>query len=289
MAPSNWLAVLEWKRIARSIRLRLEWAALAMVLATCLVSCATNPPRPKVQLAPNLYANSQSFDGVTIAVVPFDGQRGLYDNPKDPKPAHPDFDWLKAGVLPTRIIMTNESQRAVILDPSQITCVDAKLVSYQTYTSAEAGQAVASSEAFRAYVRGGLGGGLLGGAIGAGLGAALGAIGGGGWIAQGAAIGGAIGGAQGIFSGAAANRAELERRVSYLLYSQQFKEKVLSPGMTQDGVVYFPNVPLRAVRLVLTDSTRESGRTVEIMVVTPPAPMKLSRAANQPQDTPLLP
>ena len=206
----------------------LAWPLLLLFLMASLLACASRSQlRPKVQPDPRQFPNSVVYEGLAIAVVPFDGQRDVYADPTDPKSAKPDFNWIKAGVRPTRIILANESPDAIFLDPSQVTCIDPRGVPYQAYTPQETGDAVVASEAFRAHLRRGLKGALLGGAIGAGLGAAVGAVSGGReyydyWgyrryrgsdAAGGAAWGGALGGAGGLILGVARSRDELEERV----------------------------------------------------------------------------
>jgi hypothetical protein len=248
------------------------WLVVTAFLAASLLACASRSPlRPQVQAYPNQFPYSVNFEGLAIAVVPFDGLRDVYSDPADPKPPKPDFDWLKAGVRPTRIILANESPQAVLVDPSQITCIDTRGVPYQAYAPRQAGDAVVSSEAFRAHLRRGLTGALVGGALGAGVGAALGAVSSyRGYAASGAAAGaawgGAWGGAQGLFVGAARSRADLERRVRGLVEARQLPQTVVAPGMTRDGLVFFPAVPVAAVRLVLADPDRQATRTAEIVV-----------------------
>lgn len=91
---------------------------------------------------------------------------------------------------------------------------------------------------------------------------------------------GTFGGVQGLFVGVAGSRAELERRVRHLITTRQLREKVLTPGMTYEGLVFFPTVSMKAVRLVLADSTRKSSQTMEIAVSLPPPPVQVSRSAN---------
>ncbi len=259
---------------------RMAWPVLAALLAAAFLGCASKAQlRPKVQNHPSQFPHSLNFKGLAIAVVPFDGLRDVYSAPGDSKAAKPDFDWLKAGVRPTRIILANEAQEAFFLDPSQITCVDDQGVVYQAYGPREAGDAVVASEAFRAHLKRGLRGALVGGALGAGVGAALGAaISGyyrgyrGSGAAQGAAVGGILGGVQGLFVGAATGRADLERRVRGLIDTQQLPETILSPGMTQEGLVFFPAKPFRAVRLVVADAARQAAWIVEIEVALPRMP-----------------
>jgi hypothetical protein len=270
-------------------KLHVAWPILTVFLASSLLACASRSQlRPHVQASPNQFPYSVNVKGLAIAVVPFDGRRDVYSDPADPRPPRPDFDWLKAGVLPTRIILANESASPVLVDPSQITCIDTRGVAYQAYAPREAADAVVSSEAFRAYLRHGLKSGLVGGALGAGVGAALGAASGSYWgraasgAAWGAAWGGAWGGAQGLIVGAPKSRAELESRVRGLIDSRQLRRTVLGPGMTGDGLVFFPAVPLQAVRLVLADPDRQATWTVEVEVSPPAAPAPVSPTNPEP-------
>lgn len=248
----------------------------ALLSASAFLACAPRTQlRPKVQSYPGQFPYSVNSRGVAIAVVPFDGLLDVFSDPQDSSPRRPDFDWLKAGVRPTRIILANDSQQAVLVDPARVTCVDHRGVVYQAYTPREAGDAVVSSEAFRTHFRKGLKGAVAGAALGAGLGAALGSVGSyRGYAAAGAtagaAWGGAFGGVQGLFVGMAGSRAELERRVRSLMDSQALTPTVLSPGMSRDGLVFFPAAPFRAVRLVLTDPDRQGAWIAEIPVSLPP-------------------
>ncbi|MEJ2070417.1 MAG: hypothetical protein P8X58_08425 [Syntrophobacterales bacterium] len=275
---------------------RLAWSVLIAFLAVSFLACASRSKlRPRVQPDPRRFPNSLVLDGLALAVVPFDGQRDVYWDPADPKPLKPDFKWLQAEVRPTRIIMANDSLNAVVLDPSQVTAIDLQGVAYQAYSPQEAGDAVVESEAFRAYLRGGLKGALVGGAIGAGLGAAVGAATGGRdyygyWgygryrgpgVGESAAWGGALGGVGGLIVGVAKSRDDLERRVRRIIDSRQLPKTVIRPGMTGDGLVFFPVVPLKAVRLVLTDPDRQATRTVEIQVSTPPTPVQVTRTEQE--------
>jgi hypothetical protein len=44
------------------------------------------------------------------------------------------------------------------------------------------------------------------------------------------------------------------------------KRIVLAPGMTADGLVFFPAVPVAAVRLVLATPDRQASWTVQVEV-----------------------
>jgi hypothetical protein len=277
--------------MVKKAKLHLAWSVLLVFLLASLIACASKSKlRPKVQPDPRRFPNSMVFEGLAIAVVPFDGLLDVYWDPADPKPLKPDFKWLKAGVRPTRIVLANDSPQAVLVDPTQIAGIDDQGVAYQAYTPQEASDAVIASEAFRAHLKSGLKGALVGAAIGAGLGAAVGAASGGGYydywgyrryrgidVGESAAWGGAVGGVGGLIVGVARSRNELERRVRRVIDTHQLPEAVLSPGMTRDGLVFFPAVPLKAVRLALADPDRKAAKTVYIEVSVPSTPRQASR------------
>jgi hypothetical protein len=77
--------------------------------------------------------------------------------------------------------------------------------------------------------------------------------------------------------GVARSRDELEERVRRVIETRRLPAAVISPGMTQDGLVFLPVVPLKAIRLVLADRTREATWTVEIPVTLPPTPVQVYR------------
>ena len=283
--------------MAQLVARRLAWGVLVAFLVASFLGCASRSQlRPKVLPDPRMFPNSLVFEGLAMAVVPFDGQRDVYWDPADLKPVKPDFKWLKAGVRPTRIILANESPEAVLLDPTQVICIDIRGVPYQAYTPQEAADAVVESEAFRAHLRGGLKGAVLGAALGAGMGAALGAVTGGRdyydyWgyrryrgidAAEGAAWGGAVGGVGGLVVGVAKSRDDLERRVRRVIETKQLQAEVIKPGTIKEGLVFFPTVPLKAVRLVVAGPDRQFTRTVEIPVSRPSTPMQVSQKADHP-------
>jgi hypothetical protein len=261
------------------------WVAGGFFTATIL-SCATvKPPRPKVVFPPVSYPNSATVAGVSAAAVLFEPNRDMYAAPHDAGQKRQDFNWLEAGICPARLILENGSDRPVTVDPTQITCTDAAGVTYKPYSPQEAGDAVVSSEAFNAYVRGAIAGALLGAALGAGLGAAVGGVAGGGrWAGRGAAIGATSGGTQGLVLGSVANRQALEIRVRTVLLANQLQPKVLSRGMSHEGLVYLPVKEIRAIRMLLAAEGGHEVINIEIPV-TMPVRAKVLREEEQGQNS----
>lgn len=253
-------------------RAYLVWLVLVVFISALVSSCATPaPPKPKAVLPAAGYPNAVNAGGVTVAAVPFDPHRDLYAAPNDLKPRKPDFDWIKAGVCPTRLIFNSDADVTYVVNPLQITCTDAGGITYQPYDAKEAGDAVVASEAFAAHVRGALAGVILGAAMGAGLGAAVGGVAGGGRsAAAGAAIGAGFGGVEGLLVGSAASRSQLESRVRRVLYDKSLSTQPLSRGMTCEGLVYFPAVQITSVRVLLADTAGPQVLEVNIPVALPP-------------------
>jgi len=241
----------------------------AVYLVACLSCTPVKAPQPKVVQPPVRYPNSTIVEGIAIAVVPFDPRRDLFADPQDPKPPKPDFNWFKAGVCPTRLILANDSPRTVAIAPDQITCTDAQGATYKPFSAREAADAVIASQVFASYVKGALKGALLGAALAAGVGAAVGGIAGGG-AGRGAAAGAIWGGVPGLLIGAGTSRSEMEMRVRALLSNQQLAHKTLSPGMGHDGLVYFPAVMMQSVTVLLTDPELRQPFKALIPVVMPP-------------------
>jgi len=250
----------------------LVWVVLLAFISALLSSCATPvPPQPKVVTPAAGYPNSVNVSGVTVAAVPFDPNRDMYAAPNDPQPRKPDFNWFKAGVCPIRLIFNTDTDVPYVINPLQITCMDAAGIIYQPYDAKEAGDAVVASEAFSAHVRGAVAGAILGAALGAGLGAAVGGIAGGrGAAATGAAIGASFGGVEGLLVGSAASRSQMEARVRHLLFEKMLRTQILGRGMFYDGLVYFPAVPITAIRVVLAEAGGPNVLEVNIPVALPP-------------------
>lgn len=245
------------------------WFMVLVNLGATLSCAPVKAPQPKVVQPPFRYPNSTLVKGIAIAVVPFDPRRDLFADPQDPKPAKPDFNWFKAGVCPTRLIFANDSPRTVAIDPGQTTCTDAQGATYKPFSAREAADAVIASQVFVSYVKGALKGALLGAALAAGVGAAVGGIAGGG-AGRGAAAGAIWGSVPGLLIGAGTSRSEMEMRVRSLLTNQQLAHKTMSPGMTHDGLVFFPAVIMQSVMVLLTDPESRQTFKAQIPVVMPP-------------------
>jgi hypothetical protein len=268
----------------------LVWLVIVSFLISTICSCAgVQAPKPKVLMPAASYPNSITVSGVSIAAVIFDPNRDIYASPNEVRPRKPDFNWFKAGVCPTRFIIENHSNQSIQVDPTQITCTDMAGVTYKPYDAREAGDAVVASEAFNSYVRGAIAGAIIGAAIGAGLGAALGGIvGGRGWAGGGAALGAVAGGGEGLVLGSVANRQAMENRARILLISNQLQAKALGQEMTDDGLIYFPAVNIKSIKLLIAVWGGQQVIRVDLPV-TMPVQEKPSTPATGEESQPTMP
>ena len=231
-------------------------------------SCATYQTiQPRVVLHPTEYKNSITFEGISIAAIPFNPQRSMYADPNDPSPPKPTYNLLEAGVCPVRLVFVNESNEPVFIDPTQMTCTDTHGTVYQSFHEAEAGDAIVASQAFQSWVKGAMAGAFVGSMIGAAIGAAIGgAIGGRDNARTGAVIGGVSGGVGGAAEGGMAYQIQMERNIRLELARSHLKETTLYPGTRHEGIVLFPAVNLQAIQILLEDPESEWSRQIEIPI-----------------------
>ena len=246
---------------------------MKMISCLCLVfclltstGCATYQPiKSRVMLHPTQYQNSFTYEGISVAAIPFNPQRSMYADPQDPAPRKPTYNWLEAGVCPVRLIFFNESNNPVYVDPTQVTCSDANGTIYQPFNESEAGDTIVASQAFKSWVKGAVAGAIIGSLIGTALGAAIGgAIGGHDSARRGAVIGGVTGGASGAAEGGMAFQTEMERQIRLMLARDHLKPMTISPGGRNDGMALCPPVDLQAVQILLEDPEYQWSQEIEM-------------------------
>lgn len=246
---------------------------MKVISCLCLVfglltftGCATYQPiKPRVVLHPTQYQNSITYEGISVAAIPFNPQRSMYADPQDPNPHKPTYNWLEAGVCPVRLIVFNESNDPVYVDPAQIICSDTNGTIYQPFNETEAGDTIVASQAFKSWVKGAVAGAVVGSLIGTALGAAIGgAIGGHDSVRRGAVIGGVTGGASGSAQGGMALQIQMERQIRLTLARDHLKPMTISPGGRHDGIILCPAVDLQAVQILLEDPEYQWSQEIEM-------------------------
>jgi hypothetical protein len=221
----------------------------SLLLCVLLFGCATKPlPNiiyPKSIYPMSHYSLSAESEGLFVATVPFAPGRDIYADPVKPTDAQASLplNVLEAGLLPMRLIVLNQTDNEIILDPDQITG-RADSVSYHTYSPQEAVDLVVQSRVFKEAIKGSQVGpvvkSILGGEI--ILEAAKSGVGG---VAAGGITGGATGAARGV-AGVTLERASsyekaLVQLISREYTSQAIKRQTLYPGFIADGLIFLPS------------------------------------------------
>jgi len=251
--------------------MRLAACLILVFYLVTLTGCATyQPVKPRVVLHPTEYPNAITYEGISIAAIPFNPRRSVYADPKDPHPSKPIYNLLEAGVCPVRLIFFNESNEAVFIDPTQITCIDTSGTIYHPFNETEAGDTIVASQAFKSWVKGAVTGAVIGSLIGAALGAAIGgAIGGRDDARRGAVIGGVTGGAGGAAEGGMAFQEQMERQIRLALDRDHLKQMTLSPAVRQEGIILCPAVEFQAIQILLEDPEYQWSQSIEVQIAPP--------------------
>jgi hypothetical protein len=214
-----------------------------------ILGCATKPlPKiiyPRAIYPMNHYPMSAESQGLKAAAVPFAPGRDVYADPGQPtnEKTRQPLNVIEAGVLPIRLIVQNETDHEIILDPDQILGVS-ESISYRPYIPQEAVALVVQSKVFKEAIKGSQVGpvvkSFLGGEI--ILEAAKSGVGG-------VASGGITGGATGVAKGAAGVTIEQAKGYEKALIElitreytgQAIKRQTLYPGFIADGLIFLPS------------------------------------------------
>jgi len=220
-----------------------------LLFCVLIVGCATKPlPNiiyPKAIYSMSQYPINTELEGLALVAVPFALGRDIYADPAKPTDTQTSLplNVLEAGLLPIRLIVSNQTGVEIILDPDQIIGI-ADAVSYRTYSPQEAVDLVVQSQVFKEAIKGSQVGpvvkSILGGEI--ILEAAKSGVGG-------VATGGITGGARGAARGAAGVTLERARGYEKALIQliareytdQAIKRQTLYPGFIADGLIFLPS------------------------------------------------
>lgn len=216
--------------------------AVAVLLSFTCCSCATvQNIQPHVVQPASQLPNSQTISGISVAAQPY-----VYPGQ--------GLDYTKAGLYPLRVTVTNNSSRQFLLSPEAVVLLGGDGQLYMTYQNQEAAQLVINSYAIQELAKGAASGAVVGAAIGALVILTVGAIlhvhpndslvGAG-------AFGGAVGGAQG---GIEAYLTRLRDAAQAEIYNNALTKKVIPPGFTASGWLYFPgHVRPQELRIALSE------------------------------------
>lgn len=248
------------------------WALIGL-LAACLVvlpACGANYQqiKPRVVKQATQMPNSRTRAGVSVALEQYEYQgQGL--------------NYIEAGILPVRVVVTNVGNVAMVLRPDQVLAYGADGQLYLTYTDQEAAQLVINSNAIQEAAKGAVAGAAAGAALGALFGLAIGAIFhvNVGQTAAAGAVGGALGGGAGGIEG---TLKRMRQGVSADITNNALRPSVVAPGFTVQGWLYFPgHVELREVRMALAAQGGGPHQAFRIKLPPRPAAPAAPPAANR--------
>ncbi len=251
----------------------IRWMLTVLLLLT--FGCATKPlPKiiyPKTVYPIDHYPLWAESDGLKIAAVLFAPGRDVYTDPAKPANTQTSqpLNVLEAGVLPIRLIVSNQTAHEIVLDPDQIMGV-AGTVSYRTYTPQDAVDLVVQSEVFKEAIKGSQVGpvvrSILGGEI--IIAAAKSGVGG---AASGGITGGATGAARGA-AGVTMERAEGYEKALVQLITREYtdqaiKGQTLYPGFIADGLIFLPShAEITELNLQAYDATAKRPISIRLQI-----------------------
>jgi hypothetical protein len=251
------------------------WCLGSLLLGMLIFGCATKPlPNiiyPKTLYPMSHYPISAELQGLFVAAVPFALGRDIYADPAKPTDAQASLplNVLEAGVLPIRLIVSNQTGDEIIFDPDQIVGI-ADTASYRTYSPQEAVDLVVQSQVFKEAIKGSQVGpvvkSILGGEI--ILEAAKSGVGG---VAAGGITGGATGAARGA-AGVTLERARGYEKALIQLITREYtdqaiKRQTLYPGFVADGLIFLPSrTGITKLGLQAYDATAKKPISIRLQV-----------------------
>lgn len=251
-------------RAARALALTL---CLGFLLPACGYQQPTPPPLRAVE--PENMREARISKAYSVAAVRY---------------AHSGegLDWSKAGLLPVLIILKNKSDRAIVMNATDVKGQGSG-GDFLPYPPSQASVVVTNSSIFSESVNAAGKGVGIGAIIGGGLGALLGLISGNpDAVWRGALAGGVVGGATGGVANTVQTRDELRQAVDRDLRSFAWDNAPVPPGSTKQGYIYLP-AGQGITNLSFPIRTAYDDRLVDkvtLFMEAPPLPMDTREPAN---------
>jgi len=228
--------------------------------------------KPRVVKQAHQMPNSRTRAGVSVALEQY-----VYPGQ--------GLNYIEAGILPVRVVVTNFGNVPMVLRPDQVLAYGSDGQLYLTYTDQEAVQLVINSNALEEAAKGAVAGAAAGAALGALFGLAIGAIFNVnvGQTAAAGAVGGALSGGAGGIEG---TLKRMRAGVTADITNNALRPSVVSPGFTVSGWLYFPgHVELREVRMALAAQGGGPHQAFRIRLpprpVAPPVPVNANRLQSE--------
>ncbi len=228
--------------------------ALTIALLLLGVGCAA-PLRTTVApfRLPDSYPSFARIEGLELAVDPIDTE--------EQSARIFGTDLYSAHFLPLHLIMKNSGSHEFEINAAQIFGISAAGEFAGAYTLDQATRQVRESSIGTTAAAGLAVGALTGAVAGAAIG---GAAAGGRGAAMGAAVGGAVGGVSGVAEGTSDIIAQRFKRE---LATQDFGDRVITPGNIEHGFVYLKWQPYTSVRIKVFDITTNKVHEVQLPIM----------------------
>ena len=225
------------------------YSILPLTFAIFFISgCATptlpNRVYPRAIYPLKDYPMFAESSGLKAAAIPFSPGWNIYSNPVNPsnEKSISTVNVLEAGLLPIRLILSNETSDEIVIDPEQIVGI-AGSVTYRTYTPQEAVDLVVGSTVFKEAVKGTRIGPVVNSVLGGEI--LFEAVKGG---ASGVASGDMTGAGSGMAKGAAGTGLERANGFEKALIQaltreseQTIHRQILYPGYITAGFIFLPS------------------------------------------------
>lgn len=204
---------------------------LLLVSALLMSACSTYGERVAPVPLPSSQESAVSVNGAELVAQ-------AYIDPQATRDAF-GFDARKAGLLPVRFVIDNQSGMLASIDTRQALLLDGAGNAWPLLSSDKAATRVRASVRAGETVASGARSSLLTGLAGAVAGAAIGVVTGQN-VGETAGKGAVVGGAAGAIGGGAQRHAELGREISRDMLEKSLTHRSIAPGALAHGFLFFP-------------------------------------------------
>ena len=230
--------------------------SIGLALSVMFLGCAPvhQNIHPRVVTPANQSPYSQTQNGVSVAAEPY-----IYSGQ--------GLDYRLAGIHPLRVTVTNQSGRAVMVNPESVLLLASDGNLYMTYMPQEATQLVINSHAMDEAAKGAAAGALTGAAIGALVGLTVGLIFRVRHPERLAGVGAVYGGVGGASGGVEGYLMRLRNVASNEINNNALRHTVVAPGMTTLGCCFFPGQVIpKELRIAISEPGGVGFRTFRFFV-----------------------
>lgn len=214
----------------QSWKLNFRHAFSILILVFGVTACSTYGERVAPVPLPSAQTNAVDVMGVRLVAYP-------YVNKEKAEEVF-GFDIRSAGLLPVRLVIDNQSNSDVEVEPSQTFLIDEKGQAWPLLTSEHAHNRIKSNVEFGETFKGAVKPSVLLGAAGAAAGFAIGVLANN--IGEGIAKGAAVGASLGALYGGGRRHEKLDSEIRQDLRQNSLRNEKVGKGELAYGYLFFP-------------------------------------------------